>query len=341
MIEARDIVRQFPAPGSRPFGPPRQVHAVNGVSVDVPGSGVLAIVGESGCGKTTLGRILAGLTPPTAGTLRIDGQDPAALPGRERDELLKSVQYIHQDPYSALNPNRTIWQTMAPILRYHHVVPRGREKARAGELLEQVGLVPDDVLDRYPHQLSGGQRQRTVLARALIVAPRYLVTDEAVSMIDVSLRVGILDLLRGLVAQGIGVAFITHDFGVARYVARDGNFVVMYLGRVIEQGATDEVIFHPSHPYTRMLISAVPDPDPAAQARERLLPKSFEVPSPIDLPLGCAFAPRCPFAVEACLAEPPALTLRPGSTHPVACILPGEAAPTVVAGAAAVLEPQA
>jgi oligopeptide/dipeptide ABC transporter ATP-binding protein len=327
MIEVRDLSRVYPAAGGSPFAAPVFVNAVNGVSVQIPESSVLSIVGESGCGKTTLGRILAGLMPPTKGTFLIDGQDPSKLRGRDRDELMKTVQYIHQDPYSALNPNRTIWQTMGPIIRRHRVAPRGGERRRAEELLEQVGLSPDDVLDRFPHQLSGGQRQRAVLARALIVNPRYLVTDEAVSMIDVSLRVGILDLLRRLVSQGIGLVFITHDFAVARYVARDGHFVVMYLGRVIEEGETDDIILHPAHPYTRMLLSAVPEPDPNLRTRERLLPKSYDVPSPVNLPPGCAFASRCPFAVDACLKAAPELARRPGASHPVACILPGEVAP--------------
>jgi len=320
VIEATDIVRTFPAPSTL-FGPRRVVHAVTDVSIQVPERSVVAIVGESGCGKSTLGRILAGLIPPTAGTLRVDGEDPARLPTRDRDRLLERVQLIHQDPYSALNPTRTVAQSLLPAIRHHGRTPRGKERTRAAELLERVGLEPGEVLDRFPHQLSGGQRQRVVIARALTVEPRYLVADEAVSMIDVSLRIGVLDLLRSLVDEGIGIAFITHDFGVARYVARDGHMSVMYLGRIIEEGETEQVIFSPSHPYTQMLISAVPVHDPSLRERNRILPKSYDVPSAIDLPSGCAFEPRCPFSVDQCRREVPSLAVHPGSEHPAACFL--------------------
>lgn len=320
MIEAKNIVRTFPAP-SRFLGPRRVVHAVMDVSMTVPDASIVAIVGESGCGKSTLGRILAGLIPPQEGTLIIDGEDPATLPSKERERLLGQVQLIHQDPYSALNPSRTIAQSLVPAIRHHGKVPRGKEIATAGEILERVGLEPREVLSRFPHQLSGGQRQRVVIARALTVEPRYLVADEAVSMIDVSLRIGVLDLLRSLMREGIGVAFITHDFGVARYVAHDGHMSIMYLGRVIEEGQTENVIFTPSHPYTQMLISAVPVHDPNLRERNRILPKSYDVPSAVDLPVGCAFEPRCPFAVDTCRTSVPALELHPDAQHPAACFM--------------------
>ncbi len=320
MIEAKNIVRTFPAP-SRVLGPRRVVHAVTDVSLTIPDASIVAIVGESGCGKSTLGRILAGLIPPQSGHLVIDGADVATLSGRDREKLLERVQLIHQDPYSALNPTRTVSQSLLPAVRHHGKVPHGKEKAAVGEILERVGLDPGEVLGRFPHQLSGGQRQRVVIARALTVEPRYLVADEAVSMIDVSLRIGVLDLLRSLMQEGIGVAFITHDFGVARYVAHDGYMSVMYLGRVTEEGQTEKVIFAPSHPYTQMLISAVPVHDPTLRDRQRILPKSYDVPSAVDLPTGCAFEPRCPFAVAQCSTAVPPLELRPGTEHPAACFL--------------------
>ena len=321
MIEVEDLMRRFPAP-SRFLAPKRWVHAVNGVTLRIEAGGVLAIVGESGCGKSTLGRMMAGLIPVTGGHIRLDGMDLGTRPDAERQRALRTVQLVHQDPYAALNPTRTIGQTLLSPVFAHGFVPRREAHSYVSGILERVGIRPGDVLDRYPHQLSGGQRQRALIARALVMKPRFLVADEAVSMIDVSLRIGVLDLLRSLRTDlGIGIVFITHDFGVARYIARDGEMAIMYLGRVVEHGRTDDIIYRPAHAYTQMLISAVPVHDPRYRQRARILPKSYDVPSSVDLPSGCSFEPRCPFAVERCRTGRPLLVIEPDVGHPVACHL--------------------
>lgn len=311
MIEARGIRRTFHSHGA--FTGSHEVQALRGVDFTLPDGGAVSFIGESGCGKTTLGRILAGLESFDEGELSIDGVEVSALRRGRREEVFRGIQLIHQDPYSVLNPTRTVAATLRDPLRLvarrGGGVARGREavQARARELLELVGLDPDGVLPKYPHQLSGGQRQRVVIARALTVDPKVLIADEAVSMIDVSMRLGILSLLTDLRERlGISLVFITHDVATARYLGEGGQLHVIYRGEVIERGPVETVIQSPVHPYTQCLLSAIPvlrgieEPGP-----DRLVPLEM-LDATADTP-GCLFEPRCPFATEECKAEHPRL----------------------------------
>ena len=308
MIEARNITRTYSTNGA--FTGARTVHALRGVDFSLPNGGAVSFIGESGCGKTTLGKILTGLESFDGGELVIDGVEVSKVPRRDRSRYFRRIQMIHQDPYSALNPTRTIDQILGDPLRMRARETRtggGDVAERAAELLELVGLVPEGVLPKYPHQLSGGQRQRVVIARALTVDPEVLIADEAVSMIDVSMRLGILELLRDLRTRlGISLVFITHDVASARYVGDGGELHVIYRGEVIERGLTDDIIQTPVHPYTQCLLSAVP------------IMRGLELPGPERLvPLaalderartdGCLFTPRCPFTTDVCAEKHPVL----------------------------------
>jgi peptide/nickel transport system ATP-binding protein len=310
MIEARGVKRTFHSHGA--FTGSRVVQALRGVDFTLPDGGAVSFIGESGCGKTTLGRILAGLESFDEGSLLVDGVDVGSLGKHERAELFRSIQLIHQDPYSVLNPTRTVAATLGDPLktlaRRRHGEPSAPVRARSRELLELVGLDPDGVLNKYPHQLSGGQRQRVVIARALTVDPKVLIADEAVSMIDVSMRLGILSLMRDLRERlGISLVFITHDVATTRYLGEGGELHVIYRGEVVERGPVETVIQSPVHPYTQCLLSAVPvlkgleEPGPDRLAPRDMLDASVETP-------GCLFEPRCPFATEQCEAEHPDLS---------------------------------
>nr|WP_275588494.1 ABC transporter ATP-binding protein [Microlunatus panaciterrae] len=275
------------------------IPAVDDVSFSVGPGEVLCLVGESGCGKTTSARAAAGLTKPTGGTVEFEGKDIWSMSKQEFTSFRKSVQYVHQDPYASLNPIRNIFKTVSTPLRKHGIAKNGRDAwEQSARLLEKVSLTPaENYLSKFPHQLSGGQRQRVAVARALSLNPRLIIADESTSMLDVSIRVGMLNMLGKLRDElGIGFLFITHDLAIAKYFGWQGKTAVMYLGRVVEFGPTPDVINHPKHPYTRALLDAVPEPDPDLTQTKK--PggglRSSEIPSLRDLPSGCTFHPRCP-----------------------------------------------
>jgi len=323
MIEIRDVTRTFAGRGGL-LGR-ASVQALRGVDVTIPDRGAVSLIGESGCGKTTLGRILCGFEQFDGGDVVVDGQSLRELKPRDRVPYFRRVQLIHQDPYSALNPTRTIGQILAdPLtLRARHVDADGDwVHRRRAELLGLVGLDPEYVLPRYPHMLSGGMRQRVVIARALTVDPQVLIADEAVSMIDVSLRLGILQLLRDLRdTAGVSVLFITHDVATARYIGDGGELYVIYRGMVVEHGSTETVIQQAAHPYTQSLLSAIPvlrgieEPGPHRVVPTGPLDERVESP-------GCLFEPRCPFATVDCRTGVPALTRRGDTRQLHACLHP-------------------
>ena len=319
MLAGKDLHLSFPGP-RRGW---RRTHwpVVRGVSLEVAPSRVLCVVGESGCGKTTVGKLATGLLRPRSGAVELDGVPFFAGPAPAWQAAALKVQMIHQDPFSALNPVHTLAEELALPLTQHHIVGKAGVREETERLLALTGLDPGAVIDKYPHELSGGQRQRAVLARALTVRPQYLVADEAVSMVDVSSRLTLLDrLMEVCQTQGIGLLFITHDFGVARYVAYEGAIAVMYLGRVVEYGPTEAVIHRPQHPYTRILLSAIPPLQAGPEFQlERLEPRSYEVPNVANIPPGCAFAARCPWAEARCTAVMPELSPVAGPDHQAAC----------------------
>jgi oligopeptide/dipeptide ABC transporter ATP-binding protein len=301
----------------------KPVRAVDGVSLAIDEGETVCLVGESGCGKTTTGKIAVGLRRPTGGRVLFRGRDIHELRGRDWQEYRRAVQIIHQDPYASLNPVHTIEAILsAPLYRHGLVTNRRQANIRIRELLEIVDLTPvEDFVDKNPHQLSGGQRQRVSVARALTVNPSFIVADEAVSMVDVSIRVSLLTMLANLRERlGVAYLFITHDLAIAKYFAWGGRIGVMYLGRLVEEGSTPQIVNHPEHPYTRALLSAVPEANPElARRKERITLRSQDIPSLLHLPSGCVFHPRCPMFQEgSCEVVEPAL-VRLDATREVAC----------------------
>jgi oligopeptide/dipeptide ABC transporter ATP-binding protein len=288
--------------GGRVLAPRRLVHAVNGVSLTVARGEVLALVGESGCGKSTVAKAVARIHRPTEGAIRVDGVDIAALGFREMAPVRRKVQMIFQDPYASLNPRQRVIDIVTEPMRQHERLARREAEARGIELLARVGLNAEQAR-RYPHQFSGGQRQRIGIARALSVAPELVVADEPVSALDVSIQAQILNLMMDLRDErGLAYLFITHNLSVVRHMA--DRIGVMYLGFLVETGPRDALFEAPRHPYTRALLAAAPSLDaPAAEEVEL----RGEVPSAYDLPSGCCFRTRCPHAEPRCAAERPAL----------------------------------
>ncbi|RLI88792.1 MAG: peptide ABC transporter substrate-binding protein [Candidatus Altiarchaeales archaeon] len=302
-------------------GERRYVKAVDGVSFDIKKKEVVCLVGESGSGKTTVARAILRLIEPTDGRVLFEGRDILSFSKRELREWRKEAQIIFQDPYESLDPRMSIYDILAEPLRVNKVVGNSEEEyERITRALEDVRLVPpEDFMVRFPHELSGGQRQRVAIARALILMPKFVVADEPVSMLDASIRIQILSLMEELRQKyGLTYLFITHDLAQARYTG--DRIVVMYLGRVMEIGPTEDVIQKPLHPYTKVLLSHVPVPDPIVARSRQKIEVPGETPSPIDLPPGCRFWPRCPFVTERCKeVEPDLKEVGPGRF--VACHL--------------------
>ncbi len=319
VIEVTNLRKLFPVKKSRLFTREEKfVHAVDDVSLTVAPGEVLAVVGESGCGKSTLALTLLGLERPSAGSIQISGQEITTLSGRQMRAVRRHIQMIFQDPYESLNPMMTVGDIVAEPLHVHGLAKNKQERwQRVVAALEDAGLKPaENFRYRLPHELSGGQRQRVVIAGALVLEPQLLIADEPVSMLDVSIRAEILNLLLELRnRRGISIVMITHDLGTVGYIA--DRIAVMYLGRIVEMGPATAILQNPQHPYTKALLSVVPVPNPR-QRRERIILQG-ETPNPIDLPPGCRFHPRCPVVQPHCREVDPQLRPIPAG-HEVACL---------------------
>ena len=318
LLEVKGLQKRFPVTEgiviNRKIG---EVKAVDGINFSVRRGETLGLVGESGCGKTTTGRCILRLERPTAGEILYDGIDIAKLERKDLMVLRRRIQVIFQDPYSSLNPRMKVGEIIAEPIMVHGIErSAARRSARVRELLSVCGLDPK-FADRYPHEMSGGQRQRVGIARALALEPEFIVCDEAVSALDVSIQAQIVNLLEDLRGQfGLTYLFIAHDLSVVRHLCQ--RVAVMYLGRIVELAECDELFDNPLHPYTQALLAAVPVPDPTVEASRTFRPVRGEVPSAINPPPGCVFHPRCPIAVETCRQIRPELR-EPRSAHWVAC----------------------
>ncbi|MCD6253903.1 MAG: ABC transporter ATP-binding protein [Thermotogae bacterium] len=286
----------------------KKVHAVNGVSFEIEEGQTLGLVGESGSGKTTTGRLILRLEEPTAGRIFFAGKEITSLGTEEMRRLRREMQIIFQDPLASLNPYMRIGEAVRHPLVIHSIGEnKRRQREMVIEMLERVNLRPaEEFYNRFPRQISGGQRQRVVIARALITRPKFVVADEAVAMLDVSVRSQLLKLMMDLKHEfNLTYLFITHDLATTKYIC--DRIAVMYLGRIVEEGSFKDIYTDPKHPYTRALISAVPEPDPKVAEKKKKLIPAGEVPNPIDPPSGCPFHPRCPYAKEVCKTAPPKL----------------------------------
>ncbi len=316
LVQVRDLVKQFPVAGSRDV-----VHAISGVDLDVFQGETLGLVGESGCGKTTMGRLVLRLIDPTSGRVLIGGRDLSQLSRGALRKVRSEMQIIFQNPFASLNPRMSVEEILRRPMEIHLNLTAAERSHRVGVLLEQVGL-RDDHRNRFPHEFSGGQRQRIAIARALAVEPKFLVLDEPTSALDVSVQAQILNLLRRLQREmGLTYLFISHDLSAVRHMS--DRISVMYLGKVVETSPAEKLFAAPGHPYTKALMSAIPVTNPnLRRERVRLV---GDIPSPIHLPSGCAFHTRCPFAMDRCRRERPELLAVAGDlAHRSACFLTEE-----------------
>ena len=315
LLEVEGLTKHFPV-RSGVFGrTTAHVRAVDGVDFHVEKGETLAVVGESGCGKSTVGRLVLRLIEPSAGQVRFEGDDLLALDQNQMRARRRRLQVIFQDPYASLNPRMTVGAMLGEPLYLHHLAgDEAQRRTRVGDLLELVGLRPDHAR-RYPHEFSGGQRQRLAIARALAVEPRLIVADEPVSALDVSIQAQVINLMRSLQQRfGLAYIFISHDLAVVRHIA--DRIAVMYLGKIVETATAEELFRNPRHPYTRALLSAVPLPDPTA-VRDRALLEG-DIPSAMNPPSGCRFHTRCPFVRDSCRHDVPTLA-GDGTGHATAC----------------------
>ena len=314
LLDVKEASREYDSAGSGFFKREKGVvSAVDRVSITVKKGETYGLVGESGCGKSTVGRLIAGLEPPSGGTIELDGRDLATLKGRDAVRIHRDVQMMFQDSYAAMDPRMRIDQILAEPMSIQKTGNARQIAERIMEILEQVGLT-EEILDRYPHEFSGGQLQRIGFARSLTLAPDLIVADEPVSALDVSVQAQVLNLMKDLQAElGLSYLFISHDLAVVQYMA--DRIGVMYLGRIVEEGPASEVVKNPKHPYTKALIDSIPVPDPDFKHDENAIKLTGEPPSAVNPPEGCRFRPRCPFAGEECKVQP----MLTDETHRVAC----------------------
>ena len=320
LLRVEHLKKYYPAP-SPLFGPKRVVKALDDVSFELDEGETLGLVGESGCGKSTLARQLIRLENPTDGRIFLDGTDLVGLRGGALRAMRGKFQMIFQDPYASLNPRMSVYNALEEALKLHTKLDEAGRAERIGELLRQVGL-KEEHARRYPHQFSGGQRQRIGIARALAVNPRFIVADEPVSALDVSVQSQIVNLLQDIQKEtGVAFLFIAHDLAVVEHISH--RIMVMYLGRLTETGPAHELCGHPAHPYTRALLSSVPTTRPDRKHERIIL--TGDVPSPLDPPSGCRFHPRCPCRQEICTREEPCLRPVDGNEkHLCACHFPAK-----------------